>query len=405
MTAPEFVLPTKIPWDALKGKELEECIYWLLHSMGARDLQWRVGGSGAGAADQGRDLEATFYSSDPTGEVVRQHWWVEAKGRKRTVEKGAVMDAAHNASAKAHVEIILIVTNTRFSNPTIDWVREWNESHARPKVRLWDCSAMERHLSANPGVVARLFAEALSPAGRLEYVRSQYWNYSQLASVGDLKTLWRNRADLVWEMQSIVAVVMSEIASGDVNKRAWAAALSEVEVYSALVTALGNGPYLLQRASLMGANLDYYTDALAYLLLGLMLRFDADEVVRLTEKLWALADLEDWPEQLKSMFIGPVLNCLESDLFDLCMKPCKRVSTDPHLTETQIKNYHERFTVRDEPTVTEEDDRRLIFETKKIPCGLGFKKCLYFDQENETLAQRITKMHATARARLGKAAG
>lgn len=401
MAAPAFVLPTKIPWGALKAKELEECIYWLLDCMGARDLQWRVGGAGAGAADQGRDLEATFYSSDPTGEVVRQQWWVEAKGRGSTVEKRAVMDAAHNAAAKAHVEIVLVVTNTRFTNPTIDWVRDWNDGHVRPKVRLWDCSTLERHLSANPSVVARFFSQALSPVGRLEYVRSQYWNYSQLASEGDLKAIWGNRSEISWDVQSVVAVVMSEVANGDINRRAWAAAVDGTELYAAFASALVNGPYLLNRARLMGAKFDYYTAALAYLLLGLMLRFDAEKVSHLVEASWKIFDREEWPAKVKELFIEPVLNHLEDEMFDLCLHPCRRVSAGPRLTENEIKNYRARFTVRDDPELAEEDDRRLIIEDTKLPCRIGFKECLYFGQEKETVAQRITKMHATARARLG----
>jgi hypothetical protein len=97
MSDTSFVLPSKIPWDTLKGKELEECVYWLLQGMGARDLQWRVGGCGGGAPDQGRDLEANFYSSGPDGEINAARWWIETKGRTSTVEKDAVTSAANNA--------------------------------------------------------------------------------------------------------------------------------------------------------------------------------------------------------------------------------------------------------------------------------------------------------------------
>jgi hypothetical protein len=55
-----FVIPANIPWDRLKGKDLEECLYWLLDEIGGKDLEWRLGGSGGGTADQGRDLEAYF---------------------------------------------------------------------------------------------------------------------------------------------------------------------------------------------------------------------------------------------------------------------------------------------------------------------------------------------------------
>jgi hypothetical protein len=35
----ELVIPSNIPWDNLKAKDLEECLYWLLDEMGAEDLE------------------------------------------------------------------------------------------------------------------------------------------------------------------------------------------------------------------------------------------------------------------------------------------------------------------------------------------------------------------------------
>lgn len=86
-------LPTEIPWKDLKGKELEELLYWLFDAMGAKDLEWRIGGVNSGTADQGRDLELSFYTSSPDGELVKQRWWVEAKGRSGTVEPYDVKNA------------------------------------------------------------------------------------------------------------------------------------------------------------------------------------------------------------------------------------------------------------------------------------------------------------------------
>ena len=88
-----LVLPSEIPWRELRAKELEECVYWLADSMGAKDLEWRVGGTGAGAADQGRDLECVFYVADPAGGIFPEKWWIEVKGRNKTVEPKAVRDA------------------------------------------------------------------------------------------------------------------------------------------------------------------------------------------------------------------------------------------------------------------------------------------------------------------------
>jgi hypothetical protein len=53
---PPWLLPAEIPFADLKARDLEECVYWLLDAMGAKDLEWRLGGAGGGAADGGRDL-------------------------------------------------------------------------------------------------------------------------------------------------------------------------------------------------------------------------------------------------------------------------------------------------------------------------------------------------------------
>jgi hypothetical protein len=81
-----LVLPASIPFEELKGRDLEECVYWLLEAMGARDLEWRSGGSGGGAADQGRDLEATFYASSADGEMESQRWWITIHNTRDLLE-------------------------------------------------------------------------------------------------------------------------------------------------------------------------------------------------------------------------------------------------------------------------------------------------------------------------------
>jgi hypothetical protein len=57
----EWVLPASIPFADLKGRDLEECVYWLFDAMGAKDLEWRTGGSGGGAPDGPSDREAVHF--------------------------------------------------------------------------------------------------------------------------------------------------------------------------------------------------------------------------------------------------------------------------------------------------------------------------------------------------------
>ncbi|PYV68761.1 MAG: hypothetical protein DMG97_23870 [Acidobacteria bacterium] len=131
----KFVIPTAIPFERLRARELEECVYWLLDSMGAQELVWRVGTQGRSAADSGRDIEAHFHIASPNADLVRQKWWIECKGRKQTVEASATKETANNAQAMPEIDVLVIVTNTTFSNPTRNWVKEWQRSHPRPTVK------------------------------------------------------------------------------------------------------------------------------------------------------------------------------------------------------------------------------------------------------------------------------
>ena len=68
---PQWVLPAGIPFAELKARDLEECVYWLMEAMGARDLEWRTGGAGGGAADGGR-VSKPRSTPSPDGEMDAQ---------------------------------------------------------------------------------------------------------------------------------------------------------------------------------------------------------------------------------------------------------------------------------------------------------------------------------------------
>ena len=104
----QWVLPASIPFADLKRRDLEECIYWLFDAMGAKDLEWRTGGSGDGAPDGGRDLEATFYTPGADEEIESKSWWIECKGRTGTVEAAEIKSTVVNAEAKGGLDYIVI---------------------------------------------------------------------------------------------------------------------------------------------------------------------------------------------------------------------------------------------------------------------------------------------------------
>ena len=223
----ELVLPSEIPWSDLRGRDLEECVYWLIHCLGGKGLEWRQGGTGGGAADGGRDLEAQFLVPGPDGEIGRQRWWVEVKGRTTTVEPSAVKEAVLNASGRAGLDVLIVATNSVFSNPTRDWLAFQQDKAQRPVVKLWDRHHLEKLLCEHPEVVIRLFSRALSLQGKLEVVSSRFWDYSTYAGSTVLAELWEKRGEVEFSDMAFLATLMSECANGDVDAHPWVTALDD----------------------------------------------------------------------------------------------------------------------------------------------------------------------------------
>ena len=370
MTEKPLILSSEIPWQELKAKELEELLYWLLDSMGARDLEWRIGGSGGGAADQGRDLECTFQMSAPDGEFLRQKWWVEAKGRKKTVEPSDVKEAVLNAAGKTHIDVLLVVTNSHFSNATRDWVKEFQKGHARPVIKLWERTELEKHCSSHPLAVIRLFGKALSLDGKLEVVRSRFWNNAAFADEAMLSALWKARGTFELTAEQLLALTISECAIGDVSRRAWPCLADDLILVTTLMNYLMNVFFFIHRAEEGGGEQRPFIDAGAYLALCSLDRLGLEQTTRILED-WSF-DERKWPEQIRQYILGPVLSSLVSDVRDVCTDDCERVMTEPYnLTKPQIENYWHRLHVRD-AEVEEKDKRYLSLEKLDGACKVGF---------------------------------
>lgn len=272
---PEWVLPSEIPFATLKDADLEACVYWLLDAMGAQDLEWRQGSAGRGAADGGRDLEATLYQPGADGELRPERWWIECKGRKGTLETEAVKAAVVNAPAAADLDVLVVVTNTTFTNPTRDWVADFQTRFPRPSIRLWDRNTLERQLGRQPAVASRLFSEALSPEGRLRAVQERFWNKLEYSAPGALAHLWKDRSQLNADGFSGFALVANEFASGAITERPWAGFWSAELRLQALQAGLLTTPYLMMRCTRTGAQSEPLVRALAYLLLACVDVFQA----------------------------------------------------------------------------------------------------------------------------------
>lgn len=368
----ELVIPSEIPWTKIKGRDLEECLYWLLNSMGAKDIEWRIGGSGDGAADQGRDLEAHFYMSDPDGELVRQRWWIEAKGRSSTVPPTQVKSAVLNAAGKPDLDVLVVATNSTFSNPTRDWVREWQRSNSRPKVRLWDQQNLEKLVCQNPEVAVRLFSEALSPQGRLEVVRSRFWNYAHFASEATLKHIWTHRDSIDFDSPDFLAVQASEFANGKIADRPWGLLFHADQLADFFASGVLNTLLFCMRANDAGTNQTPYFQSMAYLLLLVLDQLGSKVALETMNSVWDTVEEGEFPEDIRRLITTPIIRQLKAELRDVCASDCRRVTMDPvELGKEGVETYWQRLTLPAEGS-KDKSNGFLIIEHRHSPCKIGF---------------------------------
>lgn len=370
-----LIIPSEIPWDELRGADLEECVYWLIDAMGGKDLEWRLGGKGQGAPDQGRDLETFFYMPDPDGELIRQKWWIEVKGRKGTVEPTEIKGAVLNAAGKQNIDVLVFATNTTFSNPTRDWVKEWQIHHPRPTIRLWDRSNLEKLCSKHPTVVIRLFSKALSAQGRLDVVRSKFWNYSSYSNKPTLKYIWKHRKSLTWAEDDIISVLVSETANGNIITRPWALTIDPEDLFSTLTSGLLNLPYFCQRANQAGTDQHPYIKGIAYLLLVTLRNFPAEMVGQFFSKVWDNASNINFPDETRKGIIKPILGQLIGELQDVCTSDCSRISSElSTLTKDELECYWDRLRMpADDYDEEEKNTQILIIESLNEACKIGFE--------------------------------
>lgn len=377
-----WVIPSEIPFSKLKSKDLEECVYWLLDAMGAKNLEWRVGGSGDGAADGGRDLEARFFLPSADADESEQRWWVECKGRDdKTLGKGAVIEAVNNALAY-DITHLLIVANTQFSNPTRDWVKAWQAKHPSPIVLLWDGAELERRLSRHPDVVMRLFGSALSLEGKVKALDERFWNRLEYMPPRWLADIWTQRHELAFDLTSLVALTVNEFANGDITKRPWGAALDAEGRLTLLHLLVMNVGAFALRSDRAGAEQEPIIRGVAYSILCALEICSATAIADLLETSIARGGDVEVPDTVWDLLLGPVCDQLQSELQDVCASDCTRIIWSPHDHFTDDGDSIAGYWRRLHPSDADDNDdprRNLRLETLSASCNVGFdlneKRC------------------------------
>jgi hypothetical protein len=294
-----------------------------------------------------------------------------AEERKRIEKEKLAITTRHrvlanNALALADLDCLVVATNTQFSNPTRDWVKAWQSSHPKPKIKLWDHSQLERFLSRHPDVVLRLFSEALSIDGRLTAMESRFWNKLEFVAPKTLTDLWKARHELNLTAGAMFAVIANEMANGSVVERAWAASISPESVAEVLTMGLYNVTYLAVRSSNAGVDQQIIFRALAYLILAALTHFPAEKVTHLIFVSINRGDAKPLPSEVQEMLLRPLLRQLMGEMQDVCSSDCRRILTDPStlVESNELDNYWFRLEDRD---IEEPPERRLLRIEKGAP--------------------------------------
>jgi hypothetical protein len=377
-----LVLPSEIPWEELSGEALEELLFWLCDAMGAKDLQWRVGSTSGPSSDRGRDIQAVFNVPSPDGELVPQTWWIQAKGRSKTVEPDAVKGAAVDAQSDSP-DVLVIATNSRYSNPTRDWLAEFQAKHPRPDVRLWDRESLERLVVRNPSVVLRSIPQALSPQGQVEAAATRFWDRLEYPNANLLDPLWSNRGDVDLDWRALWALVAAEAAAGDLSHRSWGPAVEEKVLSDALVLGFANLLGWIVRAQETGISDDPAYEAAEYILASALLRLPTDFVVDVAKNPWRHVEPTDgasgkWdPEGMQSaadLLLKPIVGRLRSRLGDACVSDCVRIDADIDPPDrVDASGLWIQFLLDAEGVADpqEPDTGQLIMEKLSAPCNAG----------------------------------
>ncbi|WP_406239895.1 restriction endonuclease (plasmid) [Acetobacter orientalis] len=371
-----WILPTGIPFADLKGKDLEECVYWLVEAMGGRDLEWRTGGSGGGAADGGRDLEATFYVSSPDGEMEPQRWWIECKGRKGTLEKEEVVRAVTNALAYENLSNLVIVTNTAFSNPTRDWVKTWQKNHSHPRVRLWDRETLERQLSQHPSVVMRLFSEALSPEGLLRIVQERFWNKLEYVPLRALQTLWDNRETLEIGPLERFALIANEFANSSIAERPWAACSSNHDLLDLICNTFYNLLYINNKTISAGVFRGPILAAFSHVILVAIQKCEPSSLADLIIEICRRSNDIELSDQTVKNILNPVLERLSDEMRQICSADCKRIVFIVDGSLEDMDDIIDRYWrgLNPESFIEEKEYKSAItIESLSQPCNVGYE--------------------------------
>ncbi|HHQ4630592.1 restriction endonuclease [Aeromonas hydrophila] len=357
----------KLDFSEITPTDFENLVFHLLDEMGFSNLIWRKGGEGNSATDGGRDLEGTFWTVLPAISKEEKYWF-EVKYRTNQLEKIQVQSTVMNASGNNSKDNLIIITNKTISNPTLDWIKEFQNANKLPSVTIWQGHDLELLLRKNPRTLARFLPSSLAFSGRCKVIESKFSNLMLLPAGGELDELWEKQDEYQDKSFLTFAAVIAEVAYGDIIRHPWGMELEKLRLFS--VTAIGMlnvFPFIVKCNSL-NRDQRIIIDGLSYLVQCLLIRCGSELTANLLTDPERYSELEcKIPDKLKVTRYKPIINAIYHDLGIHCsVKCCSKVS---HLTPNEKPDYFLRFI--ESSRQPKRDNRFLILNSIKDECKLG----------------------------------
>ncbi len=358
-----------LPWDALTPVDFERLVFFLLDDMGFKSIEWRKGGQGISASDDGRDLDAVYTKLEPDDALTCETWWLEVKYRSQTLSPATIKQAVVNATGCPDVDVFVIVTNSHISNSTVDWVKGHQGQWPKPRVVLWQRHDVERMLRKYPGTVARFFGQSLDPTSRQKVVEERFWNYAVLPTLEEVEDLWANYQDLEWNPSNLLPLLVTEASIGLPAIRQWGLVADESLLVDVLAIGLANVPPLLVRLEKYGHRNDSLIAGLAYLLQMALLRLDTDTVMDVLLEPYTFTDSPiDAPEELVDFILRPIVSLTYHDLAINCAQDCQRVLSPDEL-RSSAGSFFDRFVGHEQQR---NQERAFVWLMNRLsPCSLA----------------------------------
>lgn len=359
-------LQEELDFSKINPVDFEKLVFHLLDEMGFSNLIWRKGGEGNSATDGGRDLEATFWTVSPAASKEEKYWF-EVKHRSNQLEKSQVQSTILNASGNNSKDNVVIITNKTISNPTLDWIKEFQNTHKSPSVLVWQGHDLELLLLKNPRTLARFLPSSLAFSGRCKVIESKVKNLMLLPSGGELDELWERRGEYHENSFLTLSAIIAEVEYGDLLKHPWGMDLDESSLFSVVVIGMINVYPFVFKCAALNREERVIIDGLSYIVQCLLFRFGAELTanVMFNPEQYLESD-HTLPIEFRIMRYEPIFHAIYHDLGIQCSsKYCIKLSYG----SDKKTDYFLRFVKSAYQSKT--NDGFLVISSTKHECKLG----------------------------------